>query len=102
VNFLGLCKRKPVRLALARVRHSSVRHLERRAVFRPRPAVIIDPRGGNIRVPEPFLNLGDVGLVIERIGGGRRAQRMRADLESELRRIGPHQLVDAIRGDRAF
>jgi hypothetical protein len=32
-------------------------------------------------VPEPLLDLGDVGLMIERIGGGRRAQRMGADLE---------------------
>ena len=49
---------------------------------------------------EPFLHLGDVGLMVERVGGGRRAQRMRADLETELRRIGAHQLVDAVRRDR--
>jgi hypothetical protein len=35
-------------------------------------------------VPEPLLDLGDVGLMIERIGGGRRAQRMGADLEPQL------------------
>jgi hypothetical protein len=46
--------------------------------------VIIDPRGGNIRVPEPLLHLGDVGMVIERIGGSRCAQRMRADLGAEI------------------
>jgi hypothetical protein len=34
-------------------------------------------------VAEPFLNLGDVGVVIERVGGGRRPQRMRTDLEAK-------------------
>jgi hypothetical protein len=31
-------------------------------------------------VSEPLLHLGDVGLIVERIGGGGRVQRMRADL----------------------
>lgn len=64
--------------------------------------MIVDARGGDVGVAKPFLHLGDVGFVVERIRGGRRAQRMGADLESELRRIGAHQLVDAIRGDRCF
>jgi hypothetical protein len=80
----------------------SIGHLERRTVLRPRSAVIVDAGGGDVGVAEPFLNLGDVGLMIERVGGGRRAQRMGADREAELRRIGSHQLVDAIRGDRRF
>jgi hypothetical protein len=29
------------------------------------------PCGGNVGMPEPFLHLGDVCLVVERIGGGR-------------------------------
>ena len=62
---------------------ASISHLERRAVLRPRAAVIVDARGGDVGVAEPFLHLGDVGLVVERVGGGRRAQRMRADLEAE-------------------
>ena len=53
-------------------------------------------------MPEPLLDFGDVGLVIERVGGGGRAQRMRADLEPELRRVGPHQPVNAVRRDRSF
>jgi hypothetical protein len=53
-------------------------------------------------VAEPFLNLGDVGLMIERVGGGRRAQRMGADRKAELRGIASHQLVDAVRGDSRF
>jgi hypothetical protein len=43
-------------------------------------------------VAEPFLDLGDVGLVVERIGGGRRPQRMGADLEPQFRRIPFYQL----------
>ena len=53
-------------------------------------------------MPEPFLHLGNVGVVIERVGGGGRSQRMHADFEPKLRRIAPHQLVDAIRRDRVF
>jgi Transposase DDE domain group 1 len=75
---------------------------ESRTVLRPRPAVIVDPRGGDVGVAKPFLHLGDVGFVIERIGGGRRAQRMGADLEPELRRVRARQLVEAIHGDRCF
>jgi hypothetical protein len=51
----------------------SIRHLERRTVLRPGFAVIVDARGGDVGVPEPLLHLGDVGLMVERIGGGRRA-----------------------------
>jgi hypothetical protein len=32
--------------------------------------VIVDARSGDVRVAEPFLHLGDVGLVVERVGGG--------------------------------
>ena len=51
---------------------------------------------------EPFLHLGDVGLVIERVGGRGRAQRMRADQKPKLPRIAPHQTIDAVRSDRAL
>jgi hypothetical protein len=64
--------------------------------------VIVDARSGDIGVPEPFLHLGDVGLVIERIGRGGRAQRVRADQKPKLSRIAPHQAIDAVRGDRVF
>ena len=43
-------------------------------------AVIVNAGGGDIGVAEPLLDLGDVGLMFERIGGGRRAQRMGAAL----------------------
>jgi hypothetical protein len=36
-------------------------------------------------------SLGDVGLVIERVGGGGSSQRMRADQKPQRPRITPHQ-----------
>ena len=62
--------------------------------------MIVDARRRDVGVPKPLLHLGDVGLVIERIGGGGRAQRMRADLKTERGRVGAHQLVNAIRRNR--
>jgi hypothetical protein len=71
-------------------------------VFRPGATVIVDARGGNIRVSEPLLHLGNVGFVVERVGRGGRAQRVRANLETELRGVDAHQLVDAVRCDRVI
>ena len=62
--------------------------------------MIIDPRRGDVGVPKPLLHLGDIGLVIERVGGSGRAQRMRADLKTERGRVGAHQLVNTVRRDR--
>jgi hypothetical protein len=62
--------------------------------------VVVYPSGGDIRVPEPFLYLGNVGLVVERICRGGCAQRVGADLEPERRRIAAHQLVDGVGGQR--
>jgi hypothetical protein len=53
-------------------------HLESRTVLRTCLAVIVDAGGGDVGVTEPLLDLGDVGLVVERIGGGCRAQRVNA------------------------
>ena len=64
--------------------------------------MIVDAGGGDVRVTKPFLHLGDVGLVVERVGGGGRTQRMRANLETELRRVDAHQLIDAVRRDRVI
>jgi hypothetical protein len=52
--------------------------------------VIIDPRRREIRVSEPLLHLGYISFMIERIGGGNRAQRMCASLELELPLICAH------------
>ena len=40
-----------------------IRHLEGRAVLGPGLAVIVDARGGDVGVPEPFLHLGDVAYI---------------------------------------
>jgi hypothetical protein len=45
-----------------------IRDLERRAVLRPGLAVIVHARGGDVRMPQPLLHLGDIGLVVERVG----------------------------------
>jgi hypothetical protein len=64
--------------------------------------VIVDARSGDVRVAEPFLHLGDVGLMIQGIGGGGRAQRVCADLEAKRGGIAAHQLVNAVRRNRVF
>jgi site-specific recombinase XerC len=46
--------------------------------------MIVDPRGGNVCVAQPFLHLGDVGLMTERVCGGSGAERVRADLKASL------------------
>ena len=74
----------------------SVIDLECRAVLRARLAVIIDAGRGDVGVTEPFLNLGDVGLVVEGIGGSGGAQRMRSDLEAELRRVCADECADSV------
>ena len=50
----------------------SVGHFERRAILGTRAPVIVNSGCGDIGVAKPLLHLGDVGLVIERIGGGGR------------------------------
>jgi hypothetical protein len=45
-------------------------------------AAIVDASGGDVGVSEPFLHLGDVGVMIERVCGGGGAQSMRSDLKA--------------------
>ena len=51
-------------------------------------------------MPQPLLHLGDVGLVVERVGCSGCPQRVRADLEPQFVGVAAHQLVDAVGGDR--
>jgi hypothetical protein len=58
--------------------------------------VSVDAGGRDVGVAEPLLDLGDVGFVVKRVGGGRCAQGMGADLEAEIGRVAAHDLVDGI------
>jgi hypothetical protein len=44
--------------------------LKGRRVFRLHFAPVIDAGGGDVGVAQPFLDFGDVGSVVKRIGGG--------------------------------
>jgi hypothetical protein len=47
----------------------SILYLKCWAVLWPGMAFVIHPRRRNIRVPQPFLYLGDVGLVAQGVAG---------------------------------
>jgi hypothetical protein len=59
--------------------------LEGRTILRPSLAVVINTRRGDVGVTQPLLHLGDVGLVVKRIGRGGRPQRVRPDRETQCR-----------------
>ena len=83
-RFTGLLYHKSRPVSTAKTGSYSVTlisDLESRAILRPRPTVIVNARGADFGVGEPLLHLGDVGLVVERIGGRRRAERVSADTE---------------------
>jgi hypothetical protein len=65
--------------------HCSIDYLKRRAVLRPGLAVIVNPCRRDVRMPQPFLDFGNIRLVVERVGGGRRAPLARPDLEPQRR-----------------
>jgi hypothetical protein len=46
--------------------------------------MIVDARCGDIGVSQPLLNLGDISLIVERIGCSRRPERMGADFKAQL------------------
>lgn len=46
-------------------------HLKGWGVFRPRLPAVVKARRRNVGMAEPFLNFGDVGLVLEGVGGPR-------------------------------
>src|ERR1019366_4249169 len=61
------------------LRSSSILHMKRRAVLGLAFAPVVEPGSGDVRVPEPFLHLGDIRLVRERVRRRRRAQRVHAE-----------------------
>jgi len=64
--------------------------------------VIVDAGGRYVRVTEPFLDFSDVGLVIQSIGGGGGAQRMRSDFKPQPRGIGSYEQIYAVGCERAL
>ena len=66
-------------------KHSLVSDFGGRTVLWPGLAVIINSRGGDIGMTQPLLHLGDVGLMIKRVGRGGRPQRVRPDRETQRR-----------------
>ena len=57
----------------------SVSHPKGRTILGPRLAPVVEPCRRYISVTKPLLDLGNIGLVIERVGGGRRAQRVNTE-----------------------
>ncbi|TLD44431.1 MAG: hypothetical protein FAZ92_03333 [Accumulibacter sp.] len=65
--------------------HSLVGDLEGRTILRPGLAVIVNSGCGDVGVTQPLLHLGDVRLMVERVGRGGRPQRVRPDGETQRR-----------------
>lgn len=63
---------------------------------------VIDTRGCDVGVAQPFLNLGNIGMVFERIGRRCGAQRVWAeslDVDAGAYCVLGQHLVHAARGD---
>jgi hypothetical protein len=81
----------------------SIGDFEGGRIFWPMTPMVIDARGRDVRVPEPFLHLRDVGFMVERVGRGGRAQAMHAeaiDRDPSFRRVRKDHLVHPVRRDR--
>lgn len=68
----------------------SVAHFKCRRIFGFHFASIVDPGGRNIRVAQPFLDLREIGIVVEGVGGGGGAQGVGTDLETKGQRVAAH------------
>lgn len=73
----------------------SVFHPKRRTVFRTVLALVVEPGRGDVGVAQPLLDLGDIGIMRERVGRRRGPQRMHA--EALHRRVDAHRLAVARR-----
>src|SRR5258708_14346243 len=74
-------------------------------IFRTTFTPVVDSGRGNVGVTEPFLNLGDIGLMLQCIGRRRCPQAMHAQslyLDLSARRVSEHDLVDAISSQRCM
>ena len=80
----------------------SIADLERRAVLGPRPSAVVKLCGGDVGVAEPGLDEGDVGGVLEGVGGGGGPQGVQAqpiELDAGLGAVAFEHLVDAVAGN---
>ena len=74
----------------------SIPYPVRRAVIQPVPSFVVEARRVDTGVAEPVLNLGDVGAVLQGIGGRRGAQRMGSQslyLQAYLFRVICHHIL---------
>ena len=80
----------------------SVADAERGAVLGPAVAPVVEAGGADVGVAEPVLDAGDVGLVLEGVGGGRGPERVDDALHGDGggRGVLPDELVDAVAGER--
>ena len=79
-------------------RMSFVPYLQGRTILRPALPLVIHPRGRNIRMPQPFLHLGDVGIVGQGVRGSRCPHGMHTDArdgvdQADLAGIMPHNVL---------
>ena len=77
-------------------------NLEGGTVFGAGLAMVIDAGSGDIGVAEPFLDFGDVGFMIEGIGGGGSAEGMGGDGKTELAGVVFDDAPDGIGGNGGF
>ena len=75
---------------------------ERGAVLGPAVASVVEPGGADVGVAEPVLDAGDVGLVLEGVGGGGGPERVDDAFHGDGggRGVLPDELVDAVAGER--
>src|SRR5260370_42077518 len=64
--------------------------------------MVVERGGGDIRMPQPLLDLGDSGLMVQRIGGRSCAQGVGPDFKPQGGRVLADQLVNSIRRDCLF
>lgn len=94
--------RRPLRANRKSWQDRLVRYPEGRAVLGAHLAAIIHARGRNIGMSQPLLDLGDISVVLERVGSGGGAQRVRPEaIDHDAYRAGifRQHLIDAIGRD---
>jgi hypothetical protein len=50
-------------------------------------------------VSQPFLDFGNISIVVEGIGGCSGAQRVSTDLEAKRQGVAAHEFINTIQGD---